>query len=138
VISRNLGRPRTALIVVAVFAGAALLLAAIGIHGVLSYSVALRTREMGIRLALGSSAAGLHRLVVKESMLLVIAGALLGLPIAAASGRLYASLLFDITPNDPRTLATVIVVLATAALIASYPPARRATQTDPMQVLRSE
>ena len=120
------------------FAGLALALAAIGIYGVVSYWVVQRTREIGIRMALGASAAQMRTLVLGQSIRLAAIGAAAGLAAALASSRLLSSLLYDVRPTDVITLVTVSVVLIAVALVASYIPARRASKVDPMVALRYE
>ena len=118
------------------FAGAALLLAAIGIYGVMSFSVAQRTREIGIRVALGAARRDVLRLIVGQGTALAVAGAVLGLGVALMATRVLRSLLFDVAPSDPLTYVLVVAVLATAAVIASWIPARRAARVDPADALR--
>jgi putative ABC transport system permease protein len=129
-------RLRTALL--AIFAGVAVLLAAVGIYGVLTYSVAQRVHEMAIRLALGASPANLLKLVIGKAMLMVLLGLAIGVVGAFALTRVLASLLFDTSPTDPVTWIAVGVLLAGVALLACYVPARRTTKVDPMAVLRYE
>jgi putative ABC transport system permease protein len=129
-------RLRTMLL--AVFAGIAVLLAAVGIYGVLSYSVAQRVHEMAVRLALGASRGGLLKLVIGEAMLMVLVGLALGGAAALALTRVLASLLYDTSPTDAVTWVAAGVLLAGVALLACYIPARRATRVDPMAALRYE
>jgi ABC-type antimicrobial peptide transport system permease subunit len=116
----------------------ATLLAAIGLYGVMSYSVARRTREIGIRMALGAERASVLWLVLREVALLVALGVGIGVPVAIASGRLVQSQLFDLSATDPVALAIATALLACVALVAGYLPARRATRVDPMLALRYE
>jgi predicted permease len=120
------------------FAGLALLLAAIGLYGVLSYSVAGRTREIGIRMALGAQRRKVLAMILQEAGKLVLFGVLLGIPAAFLSSRLFASMLFGLSRTDPVSMAMVIAILVAIALVASFIPARRATKVDPMIALRYE
>ncbi len=129
-------RLRTALL--AIFAGIALLLAAVGIYGVVSYSVAQRVREMAIRLALGASPGDLLKLVIGKTMLIVLVGLALGGGAALALTRVLASLLYDTSQTDPVTWVSAGALLAAVALLACYIPARRAMRVDPMVALRYE
>jgi putative ABC transport system permease protein len=122
----------------AIFAGIALLLAAVGIYGVVSYSVAQRVREMAIRLALGASPGDLLKLVIGKMMLIVLVGLALGGGAALALTRVLASLLYDTSPTDPVTWGVAGALLAAVALLACYFPARRATKVDPLTILRFE
>jgi putative ABC transport system permease protein len=127
-------RLRTTLL--AIFAGIALLLAAVGIYGVVSYSVAQRVREMAIRLAVGASPRDLLKLVIGRTMLLVLVGLALGAGAAVALTRVLASLLYETSPTDPVTWVITGTMLAAVALLASYFPARRVTKVDPLTILR--
>jgi predicted permease len=120
------------------FGGLATLLAAIGLYGVMSYAVARRTREIGIRMALGAERSGVLWLVLKEVAILASLGVVAGLAAAVYLTRRVESQLFGITPNDPATLATAVVMLLMVALVAGWIPARRATKIDPMLALRTE
>jgi putative ABC transport system permease protein len=137
-ISKFLAYPRFRAVLLAVFAGLALLLAAVGLYGVLAQSVWQRTQEIGIRMALGAQKSDVTGLVVKQAMLLVAGGLVVGLASAIALGRYLASLLYGVKPTDPIALGAVALALIVAALLATYIPARRASQVDPMVALRYE
>jgi putative ABC transport system permease protein len=137
-VARSVGRQRFTMLLLVVFAGVALVLAAIGIHGILAYSVAQRTREIGIRVALGAEPSRVLGRVVGQGLLLAAAGLVVGLAAAMLVTRFLASLLFGVGTTDPATFALVAACLAAVALGASYVPARRATAVDPAVALRSE
>ncbi|HET9409723.1 MAG TPA: ABC transporter permease [Candidatus Sulfotelmatobacter sp.] len=122
----------------AFFAGLALLLACIGLYGVMSYTVAGRTREIGVRMALGARRNDVLRLVLREGMLVVTVGLAIGIPASLASGRLLQSFLFGLKSSDPLSLTTVVLLLAVVAALAGFIPARRAAKVDPMVALRYE
>jgi putative ABC transport system permease protein len=126
------------MLLLAVFASVALVLAAIGIFGVLSYAVSQRTREIGIRMALGAQGGSVIGLIVRQAMLLVASGVIAGTVLALFLSQTMAKMLFDIKPTDPTTFVAVAAVLAAVALLASYLPARRATRVDPIVALRAE
>jgi ABC-type antimicrobial peptide transport system permease subunit len=134
----SMARTSFTLAMLAIASVMALLLGVIGIYGVMSYVVSQRTREIGIRLALGASASGLKAMFVRHGLALAGAGVLIGLLAAAGLSRLMASLLFGISPLDPLTFAAVPIVLAAATVLASYLPARRATMVDPVEILKAE
>jgi putative ABC transport system permease protein len=138
VLSESLARRRLYMILLGVFAGAALLLAGVGIYGVVSYSVSQRRREMGIRIAIGAERGDVLRLVLGQGARAATLGIALGMAAALALTRLMASLLFGVSAADPLTFLAVALVLTIAALAASYIPARRAMRVDPMVVLRHE
>jgi putative ABC transport system permease protein len=120
------------------FAGLALLLAAVGLYGVLSYSVMLRTREIGVRMALGAQGGDVVRLILRHGLLMTLAGTLLGAAGALALTQLMRSLVFGMSASDPLTFAMVAAVLLLVAAVASYVPARRASRMNPMRALRME
>jgi putative ABC transport system permease protein len=121
-----------------VFAGISILLAALGIHGVVSYGVAQRTREFGLRMALGSTPGQLKALVIRSGLQTALIGLLAGLAGAAALATGLRALLYGVAPLDPTVMGAVAALLLTVALIANYVPARRATRIDPMQALHHE
>ncbi len=120
------------------FGGIAVFVAAIGLFGLMLYNVSRRTREIGIRMAMGAERNAVLGLVVGESMLLVAGGIAIGIAIALGAGRLIASQLFGVQPTDSATMATAIGVMALVSAAAGYLPARRATQVDPMVALKYE
>ena len=135
-ITNRLDRPRAAMLVVVAFAGSALLLAAVGIYGIIAYSVSQRRRKIGIRMALGADSGRVKAMAFGQVFRLLMLGALAGLPLAFALNRLYTSLLFDVSPNDPVTVGGVIGVSSSVALAAGYLLAARAARVDPAIVLR--
>jgi putative ABC transport system permease protein len=137
-LAESVGQQRFVMLLLTVFAGVALLLAAAGIHAVLSYDVAQRTREIGIRLALGALPSGVTRLIVRRGAILAAVGLAIGAVGSLAMVGLIRSLLFDVAPGDPVTLVAVVLLLGGVALAASYLPARRAVRTDPLVALRDE
>jgi len=138
VVSQSVASDRFAVVVFGTFAGLALLLAAIGIYGVMTFSVAQRSHEMGIRMALGAGRAQVLRLMVGDGMKAALAGLALGLPGAWFVGRTLRGLLYNVSGFDWRSLAAVVVTLLAAALLACYLPALHATKIDPMSALRDE
>ena len=120
------------------FAVLALVIACVGLYGTMAYTVARRTREIGIRMALGAERRRVTWMVLREVCVLAVVGLAIGFPIALASSRLIESFLFAMQPNDPRALTLAIVILLSAALAAGYAPARRASRIDPMAALREE
>ncbi len=138
VLAASVAQRRFSMSLLGAFAGLALLMAAIGLYGVLSYSVGQRMHEMGLRLALGANTSDLMRLVVGQGIRVALAGVAIGLLASLAATRLLAGMLFGVSPLDPLTFAAVVAVLVAAAALASFVPARRATRVDPMVALRYE
>jgi len=132
----SVAQPRVYLLLLGLFAGVAVLLAALGIYGVLMHAVAQRTREIGIRLALGAARTSVVTMVVRQAAVLAVAGLALGLALSLGASRLLTGLLFGITPTDALTYAVVAAGLLAVALLASYLPARRASRIDPIRALR--
>ena len=126
------------MLLVSVFAGAALVLAAVGVYGVLSYGVSQRTREMGLRLAFGARSIDVVALVVREGITLVAAGLVVGVGLAFLVGRGVRAMLFQVDAHDPLTIVGMVATMLVVALAACLAPALRATQVQPMQALRTE
>jgi putative ABC transport system permease protein len=137
-LAESVGGPRFRTMLLLTFAGVALVLAAVGIYGVLVYSVSQRTHEMGVRLALGAQAGDVAKVVIGEGLALALAGIGIGLGAALALTRVMTSLLFGVTTTDPTTFGVVSVLLTTVALLACWIPARRAMRVDPLISLRAE
>jgi putative ABC transport system permease protein len=129
---------RFAMLLLGAFGALALILAALGTYGVIAYSVTQRTREIGIRLALGATIADVQAMILKGGLRLAGAGIVIGVLLATAATPLLSSVLFQVPRMDPLTVLTTVIVLLGAALAASYVPARRATRVDPMTALRQE
>jgi putative ABC transport system permease protein len=138
VVSKSMVQPRFLALLLATFSGIALFLAAIGIYGVMAYSVAQRTQEIGVRMALGARPVHVLKLVLGQSLVMLVIGSVVGLAGAFALTRLMRTLLFEITATDPLTYVSVIGILAVVALLACYIPARRAAKVDPLVALRYE
>jgi putative ABC transport system permease protein len=136
--SRSVGERRLSMMLLSLFSGIALVLASVGIYGVMSYSVTERSRELGVRIALGADRSDVLRLVLKQGMRLAVLGIGFGLAAALALTRLIESQLYGVTATDPGTFALVAGVLAVTALVANLIPAIRATRLDPAVVLREE
>ncbi len=137
-LSASIAQQRSLFLLFGIFAGLALLLACIGIYGVLAYLTSQRVPEIGIRMALGASARNCMLLVLRQSLGMILVGVVVGAAAALAAGRLLGSLVTGVQPTEPLTLAVMISVLVAAALLASFVPARRASRVDPMTVLRQE
>ena len=138
VLEESVSQPRFSSQLIAIFAALALLLAAVGLYGLMAYSVTQRTNEIGIRMALGATRKNILQLVLRQGSLLALGGIGLGMIASVLVTRVLSSLLFAVSPRDPGTFFAVGLVLAGVALIASYVPARRATKVDPMVALRYE
>jgi putative ABC transport system permease protein len=138
VVARSVFLPRISMLLLGAFAASALMLAVVGIYGVVSYTVTQRTRELGVRMALGADSGATLRLVLGKSMRLVAFGTLCGLLASVATTRVIAGLLYEVSPLDPIVLAGVSSLLAASAFVASLIPARRATRVDPIVALRVE
>jgi len=138
VVNASVAQPRFRTLLLGLFGAIALMLAAVGIFGVISYSVSRRTHELGIRMALGAQPGSVLGMIFRETLALTLIGIAVGIPCAVATARLITHLLFNVTPNDPVTLALVSVVLIAVGALAGYIPARRAMQVDPMVALRYE
>ncbi len=138
VVARSVFLPRISMLLLGAFAASALLLAVVGIYGVVSYTVMQRTRELGVRMALGADSGAMLRLVLGKSMRLIAGGTFCGLIASFAATRAIAGLLYDVSPLDPMVLAGVSVLLAGSGFVASVIPARRATRVDPIVALRVE
>jgi predicted permease len=137
-LSRSLARPRFNTLLLSIFAGTALLLTAIGIYGVMAYSVSQRTSEIGIRIALGAGKSSIFRLVVGQAMTIVAISLVVGLVGAFAATRLLNSLLYGVGASDPITFLAIVVLVSAVAFLAAWLPARRATRVDPIIALRAE
>ena len=120
------------------FGALALLVACVGLYGILAYSVARRTREIGLRLALGATRAGVLWMVLRESLALVGLGFAIGIPAALAASRLIRTMLYGLTPTNPATIGAAFLILLATSTAAAYIPARRAASVDPMTALRHE
>jgi putative ABC transport system permease protein len=138
IVDESVAQSRFSMLLLSAFALVALLLAIVGIYGVVSYSVTLRIREMGLRMALGALPGDVLRLVVGRSLALIVGGIVMGLCGSLALTRLMSSLMFGVTTSDPKTFVGVTLALGAVALLASYLPAVKASKLDPMTILRSE
>jgi ABC-type antimicrobial peptide transport system permease subunit len=138
VVNRSIGKQRMVALLSTLFGVLAALLACFGIYGVMSYGIARRTNEFGIRMALGAKRANVLWMVLREVLWLALTGAAIGVALAIASGRLVKSILFGLQPSDPIALGVAVGLMIGAALFAGWLPARRATRIDPMIALRYE
>lgn len=134
----SLAPARFAVALLAAFAAIAIVLSAVGLYGVIAYTVTQRTRELGIRIALGAEPAGIATLVVGTGLRHALVGTSMGAVIAVASSRLISSMLYAVSPADPLTIVAAIVLIASVSVLASYMPARRAARIDPITALRVE
>jgi ABC-type antimicrobial peptide transport system permease subunit len=137
-VSDSAARSRFTLLLLLFFAGATLLLAGVGLYGLLAYAVGRRTREIGVRVALGAPAARVRGLVMRQGLGLAALGAVLGLGLALWGARFLESLLFEVDGRDPGVLVGVALTLLAVALLAAWIPARRATRIAPVEALRTE
>jgi putative ABC transport system permease protein len=126
------------MVVLGTFAALALILAAVGIYGVVSYAVAQRTREIGIRVALGATPRSVRQQVQRRALAAVAVGAVVGLGVALGLSRLLTALLYDVRPTDPATIVLVVAGLAVTAYVASWVPAWRGARVDPLLAIRAE
>ncbi len=137
-IARTLLQKKFTMLLLTIFAGTALLLAAIGLYGVISYSVAQRTRELGIRIALGAQKSDVLRLILRQGMTLVAAGIIFGIAASIGLTRLMATLLYGVSATDPLTFFALSIALLAVAFVACWLPARRASTVDPIVALHAE
>jgi len=138
VTANSVANRRLSMLLLAIFAGVAIALAAVGIYGVISYSVSRRTHEIGVRMALGANRADVLRMIVRQGLSLALGGAALGLAAAIALTRVMNTMLFGVTATDPPVFAAVTLLLLAVAALACYVPARRATKVDPLIALHHE
>ncbi len=137
-VSDSVGTRRITLVLLGLFSALALVLAAIGIYGVISYSVAQRTHEIGIRMALGAQHKDVLRMILRQGVKIAVAGVAIGVVVSLGLTQLMSSLLFSVSAADPLTFAAVAILLVLVAMLACYIPARRALRVDPMVALRYE
>jgi putative ABC transport system permease protein len=138
VVDATLSTPRFTGVLLGTFAALALVLSAIGIYGVLSYVVSQRSREIGIRVAIGAQRSQVITLVLRNGLSLALTGVIIGVALAAWAAQLMRGLLYDIRPGDPATFIVVAVILSAVAVLASFVPAWRASRVDPVAVLKGE
>ena len=137
-VKESLLQQRIVALLAAIFGSLALVLAMVGLYGVTNYAVARRKSEIGIRIALGAGRRGVVWLIMRDMVMLLAVGLPVGLAVSLGVGRLVASLLYGVRPNDPWQLAGAVILLAVATAVAAYLPARRAARLDPMAALREE
>jgi predicted permease len=137
-VADSVGRERFFALLLSIFAGVALVLSAVGLYGVIAYAVSQRTHELGVRVALGATADGISRMVIREGLTLTAIGVVIGGVAAVATGRFLEALLFGVQTRDPLTLVSVVAVLAFVAVLASWLPARRAARVDPLVAMRGD
>jgi ABC-type antimicrobial peptide transport system permease subunit len=137
-VDSNLNQERLVVLLSSLFGILALGLAAFGLYGVMSYAVSRRTAELGLRLALGSPRSLVLWMILKESLLLILLGLAVGLPVVLAASRLISGMLFDVKPHDAATLSAAVLILALVAVLSAWAPARRASRVNPMVALRYE
>jgi putative ABC transport system permease protein len=137
-VAKSVSQRRFNFLLLALFASIAMILAAVGIYGVMSYSVEQRTHEIGVRMALGAQSADVQRLLLRRGMKLVAIGMVIGLAAASAMTRLISTLLFGVSATDPITFGMIALLLTVVALLACYIPARRATKVDPLLAFRRQ
>jgi putative ABC transport system permease protein len=135
-VSNSIATPRMLLLLLGVFGALAVVLAAVGIYGVIAYSVAQRTREIGIRMALGARRSNVFGMVIGQGVKLAVAGIAIGIPAALGLARLMSSLLYQVSTADAETSSAVVMLVLLVAVAASFVPARRATTVEPMEALR--
>src|SRR6185436_10298896 len=138
VVSDSIAQPRFNMVLLAIFAGLALILASVGIYGVMSYSVTQRTQELGVRMALGAQRRDIFSLVLKQGIILALIGVAIGLAGAIGLSKALASVLYGISATDPVTFILVAVIMVAVALVACFFPARKATKVDPLTAMRYE
>jgi putative ABC transport system permease protein len=137
-VASSVGQQRFYATLIGIFAAVALVLAAVGLYGVIAYAVSQRTHELGVRVALGATADRISRMVIGEGVALTAAGAAAGVVASLAAGPVLGTLLFGVKARDPLTLATVVAVLVCVAMVASWLPARRAARVDPLVAMRGD
>jgi putative ABC transport system permease protein len=138
VVSDSIAQPRFNMVLLGIFAGLALILASVGIYGVMSYSVTQRTQELGVRIALGAQRRDIFSLVLKQGIILALIGVGIGLAAAIGLSKVVASVLYGISATDPVTFISVAVIMIAVALVACFFPARKATKVDPLTAMRYE